>query len=67
MAKKKMIIPRIDIPIMEANGNMSMAWYLFLSYLLSKSGEGGGGAPASDARITLMIRRNVVDHFTLNH
>lgn len=44
MAKKKMIIPRIDIPIMEANGNMSMAWYLFLSYLLSKSGEGGGGS-----------------------
>lgn len=66
MAKKKMIIPRIDIPIMEANGNMSMAWYLFLSYLLSKSGEGGGGSPASDARITLMKDGNEVGHFTLN-
>lgn len=66
MAKKKMIIPRIDIPIMEANGNMSMAWYLFLSYLLSKSGEGGGGSSASDARITLMKDGNEVGHFTLN-
>lgn len=66
MAKKKMIIPRIDIPIMEANGNMSMAWYLFLSYLLSKSGEGGGGSPASDARITLMKDGHEVGHFTLN-
>lgn len=66
MAKKKMIIPRIDIPIMEANGNMSMAWYLFLSYLLSKSGEGGGGSPASDARITLMKDGHEIGHFTLN-
>lgn len=66
MAKKKMIIPRIDIPIMEANGNMSMAWYLLLSYLLSKSGEGGGGSPASDARITLMKDGKEVGHFTLN-
>lgn len=70
MAKKKMIIPRIDIPIMEANGNMSMAWYLFFSYLLSKLGEGGGGGGGgetpSNATISLVKDGQEIGHFTLN-
>lgn len=65
MAKKKMVIPRIDVPIMTTNGSMSLAWYLFLSYLLEKSGEGGGGT-ASDATITIMKDGVEVGHFTLN-
>lgn len=71
MAKKKMIIPRIDIPVMEANGNMSMAWYLFFSYLLSKLGEGGGGGGGggetpSNATISLVKEGHEIGHFTLN-
>lgn len=71
MAKKKMIIPRIDIPIMEASGNMSMAWYLFFSYLLANLGEGGGGGGGggetpSNATISLVKEGREIGHFTLN-
>lgn len=60
---KKIVIPRIDAPIIDKNGNMSLAWYLYLSNLASK---GGGGEPGSAATITITQDNNVRGTFLLN-
>lgn len=63
MAKTK-VIPRIDVPIMEPNGSMTLAWYLFLEYLSNKGG--GSPAPASSARITITQDGVECGSFTLD-
>lgn len=60
---KKIVIPRIDAPIIDKNGNMSLAWYLYLSNLASK---GGGGEPGSAATITITQDNEVRGTFLLN-
>ena len=60
---KKIVIPRIDAPIIDKNGNMSLAWYLYLSNLATK---GGGGEPGSAATITITQDNEVRGTFLLN-